>query len=100
MRAAIYVTSAPGERHDDELACAHAFCATHGLEPRRLYHSDFARQPGQLNAFLAAAACGVFDVLVAPSPECFPTRFLKQLVGVGVGLACYGPGHSMRSDRA
>jgi hypothetical protein len=89
MRAAIYIASHPGDRYDKDLARAHAFCQAHGLEPRRHYPVDFLLSKGQLSAFFAAAACGVFEVLVAPSPDCFPTRFLNQLLATGTGLACY-----------
>lgn len=92
MRAAVYIACHPGERFDEELALAHAYCAAHGLEPRRLYHSDFLQNKGQVNAFMAAAACGVFDVVVEPFPDCFPTAFLKKLIATGTGLACYGVG--------
>lgn len=89
MRAALYIGRFPGEGFEEEVATARAFCARHGLLPVMLHHSDFLQNKRKVEAFLASARRGEFEVLVGPSPESFSTRFLNNLVDAGVGVACY-----------
>lgn len=89
MKAVIYIARFPGEGFDEEVAKAKAFCEAQGLFPIRVFHSDFLQNKKAVEEFMAAARAGVFSVVLGPSPECLPTRFLAQLVKAGVGFGCY-----------
>jgi hypothetical protein len=90
MRAAIYVACPPGPIYEQELVKARAFCVQQGLVPTKVYQLGFLQDDRQCANFFAAVREGTFEILVGPFPDCFPTRFLKQLLAAKVGVACYG----------
>jgi hypothetical protein len=89
MKAAIYVACPPGDGHQAEVEAAQAFCLQHGLAPVRWYPADMLQNKAKVETMVRDAKDGLFQVIVAPFPECFGTPLLKRLVAAGVGLAIY-----------
>lgn len=89
MKAAIYIACPPGEGHQAEVEAAQAFCLQHGLAPVRWYPADMLQNKARVETMVRDAKDGLFQVVVAPFPECFGTPLLKRLVAAGVGLAIY-----------